>query len=310
MDAGAIDVHPGTGDVPDRRPSQVTVAVVQTAPGLGDVAGNLDVVEQELRSFTGKADLVVFPELFTTGYSLTHLDLRTLAEGVPDGPTTTRLAHAAGRGVAVIGTLVERDGDDIYDTAVVLDSDGRFAGRYRKTHLHPSEESHFAAGDELAVIELRSGLRVGLAICFEHGFPELFAELALSGADVIAVPSAVPAGYGYLLDLRTRARAQDNQVFVLAANLSGDDGLTRWCGHSAIIDPRGEPLAVAPTDRAARLGAERDLDVIASERRQEPLLVHRRPHLYARLRATTTVPRADGVALELHSDIGLGGPSS
>lgn len=284
---------------------QATVAVVQTVPTLGDIDGNLDAAERELQSLSGKADLVVFPELFTTGYSLTHLDLRGLGEPVP-GPSTTRLARAAERGVAVVGTLIERDGDNLYDTAIVIDSDGRFAGAYRKTHLHPTEESHFTPGDRLAVIGLRSGLRVGLAICFEHGFPELFAELALSGADVIAVPSAVPAGFGYLLDLRTRARAQDNQVFVLAANLGGDDGLTRWCGGSAIVDPRGEPLAVAPTDRAARLVAELDLDTIAAERRQEPLLVHRRPELYERLRATTAYG-ADQAASGVPADIRPGG---
>jgi predicted amidohydrolase len=283
------------------------VAVVQTLPALGDVDGNLEAAERELHALSGKADLVVFPELFTTGYSLNRLDLRDLAEPVPDGPSTARLADAARRGVAVVGTLIERHGDDVYDTAIVIDSDGRYAGAYRKTHLHPTEDSHFTPGDRLAVVELRSGLRIGLAICFELGFPELFAELALSGAHVIAVPSAVPDGFGYLLDLRMRARAQDNQVFVLAANLAGDDGFTRWCGGSAIVDPRGEPLALAPTDHDAQLAAELELDTIAAERRQEPLLVHRRPELYTRLRATTT-PHVETTGPDRSADVRSGGP--
>jgi len=273
-----------------RLPRRFTVAVVQTVPVLGDTGHNLAVAERELSSLAGKTDLVVFPELFSTGYSLDHLDLPALAEELPDGPTVTRLAAAARQGVAVVATLLERDGDAVYDTAIVIDDDGRLVGRYRKSHLHPSEQSHFAQGDDLVVVQLRCGLRVGLAICFEHGFPELFAELALAGSDVIAVPSAVPTGFRYLLDLRTRARAQDNQVFVLAANLGGDDGHTRWCGGSAIVDPRGDPLAVAPTDHAARLVADLDLATIAAERRQEPLLVHRRPELYTRLRTPLRGP--------------------
>lgn len=260
------------------------VAVVQFAAALGDVERNLAAAVDHIEALSGRADLAVFPELFTTGYSMEDLDHASLAEEIPKGPTVKRLRQAAAHtGVALTGTIIEKDGDALYDTAFVIDSWGAFVGRYRKTHLHPTELQIFGEGRELCVVDLGRGVRLGLAICFEHAFPELFAELALAGATVVAVPSAVKEGFGYLMDLRTRARAQDNQFFVAASNLVGDDGTTRWCGGSAIVDPRGSVLARSDECDQA-IASAIDLSLIESERRQEPLFVHRRPELYARLR--------------------------
>lgn len=274
----------------------VRVAVVQTRAVLGDVNANVAAAEAELRALGGRADLAVFPELFTTGYALDGFDHRRLAENL-DGPTIGRLRRAAAEAdVALCGGVLEAAGGSVYDTAVVIDRSGRLVGRYRKTHLHPSERATFAPGDELVVVALDDNITLGTAICFEHGFPELFTELALAGANVVAIPSAVPVRFEYLLELRTRARAQDNQVFVAAANLGGNDGRTQWCGGSAIVDPRGR-VVVGPAGREpARLVAELDLAAIDAERGQEPVLRHRRPELYRRLgpRGPGSVQRTQG----------------
>jgi len=268
------------------------VAVAQTAPILGDVDANLAAAVDRIQGFGGRADLVVFPELFTTGYNRQELDHWGLAEPLPDGPTARRLgAAAASARIAVAGTIPERDGQAVFDTAVVFDPGGRLVARYRKTHLHPEELRLFGRGEELVVVPL-GRIRLGLAICFEHAFPEIFAELAMAGANVVAIPSAVPEGYSYLLDLRTRARAQDNQIFVAAANLAGDDGRTRWCGGSVIVDPRGQVLAAAGNGGEAEILAPLDLDLIERERLQEPLFGHRRPELYRRLRGDTSKSEA------------------
>ena len=107
-------------------------------------------------------------------------------------------------------------------------------------------------------------------ICFEHAFPEIATTLALDGAQVLVIPSAVPVGYEHLLALRTRARAQDSQVFAVASNLA-EDG---FCGGSMIVDPRGE-IAAAQAEEAA-IGATIDLEAIQRERRREPALRLRR----------------------------------
>jgi predicted amidohydrolase len=263
------------------------VAVVQSSPRLGDTEGNLRRALDHIEALSGKTDLVVFPELFSTGYSLDAIDHRALAEAIPDGRSVQLLSAAAAHSrVAVCGGLLERAGDRLYDTAVIIDATGALVARYRKSHLHPSELSTFDPGHELTVAPIGRGIKLGVAICFEHAFPEIFAELALAGANVIAIPSAVPEGFGYLLELRTRARAQDNQVFVAAANLAGDDGKTKWCGRSAIVNPRGDVLAFGGLEQEARLSAALELALVDAERRQEPVFQHRRPELYGHLQAS------------------------
>lgn len=259
------------------------VSVAQTAPRVGSVDANLADAEAIISNLAGRADLVVFPELFTTGYRREGMDHESLAEPIPDGPSFERLARAAvAADLSVVGTMLEAADGRVYDTAVVIGADGMLAGRYRKSHLYPDERPHFAPGDRLEVIETR-GARIGLAICFEHAFPEIFTELALRGADLIVIPSAVPVGYEYLLELRTRARAQDNQVFVAAANLVGFDGTTEWCGTSMIVGPKGQVLAAAGPHDAVVIDAELDSAEVAAERRQEPVLLNRRPDLYPHL---------------------------
>jgi predicted amidohydrolase len=180
---------------------------------------------------------------------------------------------AAETGATIVVGLLEQDGDRLYDTAVVVAPEGTVVP-YRKSHLYPPERSRFTAGDELLQVETPAG-RLGVMICFEHAFPEIATALALEGAEVIAIPSAVPRGYEHLLTLRSRARAQDNQLFVVAANLAGNG----FCGGSLIVDPRGEVLAHAGTSEET-IRARLDLDAIAREREREPALRLRRPVLY------------------------------
>lgn len=261
--------------------SPLTVAVAQTAPRVGMVAENLAAIEERIGGLAGRAELVLFPELFTTGYRRDGMDHVSLAEPVPGGPSLERLARAARAArLAVAGTILERDGERVYDTAILVGPDGELVAKYRKTHLHPAEAPHFSAGDELVVAGLSNGVEVGLTICFEHAFPEIFTALALRGANLILIPSAVPRGYEYLLELRTRARAQDNQVFVASANLVGFDGETHWCGQSAIVDPRGTVLAAAGAEEEAVIMANIDPALTERERQREPALGHRRPELY------------------------------
>ena len=121
---------------------------------------------------------------------------------------------------------------------------------------------------------------MGAAICFEHAFPQIFTILALQGAEVVFIPSAVPVGYEYLLNLRSRARAQDNQLFVVAVNRVGREGGVTYCGLSKVVNPRGEVIAEASRADEELLVAELNLDLILKERKQEPVLRSLRPELY------------------------------
>lgn len=269
----------------------VRVAAIQMNCRLADVAANLAQAETLLAQVAGQADIACLPELFTTGYNLDELGeaLFELAEPVPAtpgdaaGPTIGRLCQLAAQlDLAIIAGLAERDPlvtGLLYDSVVLINRRGQLSGRYRKSHLYPAEHRVFRPGQTLPVFEL-DGWRVGLAICFEAAFPPIFSTLALQGAQIVFNPSAVPVGYGYLQDVRTQARAQDNQIFVMAVNHVGAEGQVIYCGQSQIADPRGDVLAVAAADQPDAIVAELDLDLIRDQRLQEPILRGFLPGLY------------------------------
>jgi predicted amidohydrolase len=173
----------------------------------------------------------------------------------------------------VVGFL-ERDAGLLYDSAATVTPDGRVSV-YRKTHLYPAELGSFAAGQTLGAVASPAGM-LGPLLCFEHAFPDIATTLALAGAEILVIPSAVPFGFEHLLELRTRARGQDNQVFAVGCNMVGHG----FCGRSLVTDPRGEVIASAGEDETV-LRARLDLGAIAAERSREPALGLRRPELYS-----------------------------
>jgi len=258
----------------------LVVAGVQMACSVGNKEKNVSRALDLLAALPTEVEIACLPELFNTGYHLERLapKLSELAEPIP-GPTTERLAEVARtQRIGIIGGIIERAGDVFYDSAFLIDRDGHIVGLHRKAHLYPPERNCFHSGDRIETFSL-CGTTVGVAICFEHAFPPIFTTLALKGAQVVFIPSAVPVGYEYLLDLRTRARAQDNQLFVVATNLTGENGETQFCGRSQIVNPKGELLVKAGREERAVV-AELDLSLIERERRQEPVLSSLRPELY------------------------------
>lgn len=255
---------------------KIRAAAIQFAPRFGDVAYNLERLTALVRH-AADADLIIAPELSTTGYDLARLAESgpQLAERVP-GPTTERLTDLAREvdATLVVGFL-EADGHgSIYDSTLIT-SGPTTSVVYRKTHLYPPEIGPFMSGDVLTTVPIPGDVSIGPMICFEHAFPEIATTLALAGAQILVIPSAVPVGYEHVLELRTRARAQDNQVFTIASNLTGGE----FCGRSMIVDPRGCVIAEAGGHEAT-IAADLDLDAIDVERSNEPALSLRRPQLY------------------------------
>ena len=265
-------------------PNDIVVAAVQMTCRLGKRSANLARAEELLAEVEGKAQMACLPETINTGYNLEALgdSLFSLAETVP-GPTTEHLSRVARRlNLALVAGIVEREPEVdglIYDTAVLIDREGEVVARYRKTHLYPAENAYFRPGNRIDVIRL-AGLKVGVAICFEHAFPHIFTTLSLRGAQVVLNPSAVPLGYGYLQDVRIPARAQDNQIFVVAVNHVGREGNVTYCGRSQIANPRGEVVALAADNAEGVVTARLPLDLIWNQRRQEPIFRGFRPELY------------------------------
>ncbi|MEV1067573.1 nitrilase-related carbon-nitrogen hydrolase [Streptomyces sp. NPDC050263] len=202
-----------------------------------------------VRGRTGD-DLVVLPELWTAGawsYDRWGPD----AEGV-DGATAEAMSAAARQAGVWLhaGSIVERDADGtLYNTALLFDRAGDLHGRYRKIHRYgfdTGEATLMGGGDGIVTVPADFGV-VGLAICYDLRFPELFRGLLDAGAELIVVPAAWPAARLSHWQLLTRTRALEEQVFLLACCAAGAHGGMRQAGHSMIIDPWGTVLGAAGT---------------------------------------------------------------
>ena len=266
---------------------KLRIALIQMDCVLKDKKANLEKTIDFINRLDDQVNVVCFPEFFTTGYSLDLINeaFFDLAETIP-GPTTDLLCKMAGeKGLAIVGTIVEKDSIKegvLYDASFFINSDGNLVGVYRKSHLYPLEHRYFRSGDHLPVIDL-GNIRIGAAICYDHAFPQIFTIMALHGAEIVFIPSVIPAGFEYLLELRTRARAQDNQIFVAAVNRVGQEGDAVYCGLSQIVNPRGEVIARASADQEEILIAEIDPELILKERMQEPILRSMRPDIYRQM---------------------------
>jgi deaminated glutathione amidase len=270
---------------------ELTVAAVQLSSG-SDTSGNVETAERLVEEAADQgARYVLLPEYFN--YHGPFSGYVGAAEPVP-GPTTTRMARLArSRSLTLhLGSLLETSTDKgkFFNTSVVIDPDGEIVATYRKVHLFDvdvpgaivhRESDIIAPGDEMVVARLTQ-FDLGLSVCFDLRFPELYRALALAGAEVMAIPAAFNAVTGRAhWDLLVRARAIENHVFVVAAAQVGttDEGIATY-GHSIIVDPWGVVLAESLSEKPDVVVATLDLSDVQRRRGQIAVLDFRRPDLY------------------------------
>jgi predicted amidohydrolase len=264
------------------------VSVCQMRSG-EDVESNVATAERLLhQAADGDADLAALPEVFT--YLGRSAGRAIAAEPVP-GPTTERLsAVARARTMWVLGgSLLEADDGRVFNTSVLFDRTGELVARYRKIHLYdvelpdqpPIRESDtFTAGEQL-VTHATEQARLGLSICYDLRFPELYRGLMVLGAEVLCVPSQFQHATGVAhWEVLLRARAIENQCFVVAPGQWGAFGREgsnrRSHGHSMIVDPWGRVIVEAPEEGDGVFGADLDLTELHDIRTRLPALQHRR----------------------------------
>ncbi|MER7662007.1 MULTISPECIES: carbon-nitrogen family hydrolase [unclassified Streptomyces] len=224
------------------------------------------------------ADLVVLPELWPVG-AFAYQSFEDEAE-TPEGPTYEVMAGAASdAGVWLhAGSIVERDpGGTLYNTSLVISPTGELAGTYRKIHrfgFDKGEAVMMGAGANLATVALPD-LTIGLATCYDLRFPELFRGLVDAGADLFVVPAGWPARRRGHWTLLARARAVENQAYVLACGTAGTHAGVEQAGHSIVVDPWGEVLAEAGPDEEI-LTVDLDPVKVEATRDQFPVLKDRR----------------------------------
>lgn len=241
------------------------------------------------------ADLIVLPEYFACAG--TPAVMRSGAEPL-DGPTNAWASATAQRyGVSLVaGSFPERHQDGrITNTSCLFAPDGSLVATYRKIHLFDmalggvpyAESDTIAPGDTIVTAPLipdaLKAARLGLSVCYDLRFPELFRILALDGATIIVVPAAFTATTGPAhWELLLRARAVENAVFVIGAGQVGalPPGMPRCHGHSMIVDPWGTILAQRSEPSPGVVHAELDLTEVARVRAELPVLANRRPEAY------------------------------
>ena len=248
------------------------VACAQYAVRDGDPDHNL---ERSLhfiwRAATEGADLVILPELANSGCDLGSPERALdLAEEIPGGRTVRAWKNEAeGSGIYVVGGLLERDGDTLHNSAVLVGPEA--FGRYRKTHLWDREKLLYEPGREVPVLDTPLG-RIGLLVCYDAWFPEAARTLAVKGAEILCVPSNAPddwvpehqrRGNLTMLDVHCIAAANANRVFVAAANRVGDG----YLGRSCVVDATGGVLALADVAEEGLIHAAVDLSRARREKR-------------------------------------------
>jgi 5-aminopentanamidase len=272
------------------------VAVAQLDPKLGEKERNLEACLARLdEAAAAGASLLVLPECAIPGYMWESAEeALPFAEEIP-GPSTEALAYACRRlGMHVVCGLLEQDGDELRNAAVLVGPDG-LVGTYRKTHLPFLGVDRFVVpGDELEVWDTPLG-RIGVEICYDLRFPEATRTLALKSADIVAHPTNFPVAARIQTELITVARAAENRIYLLTANRVGKERWAEFCGWSQIVDPYGRRLAEADGTSEALLVADveveqaRDKDYVVPGDYELYLFGDRRPELYGAL-VEETVP--------------------
>ncbi len=258
---------------------EVAINIAQMNIVLGDPAANLRQLEQMTADAARRgAQLLVCPELWSTGYVLDRA--QELASVPGEGMFAEVAAMARRHRIHILGSLLERDGAEVYNSAACFTPTGEMAGIYRKIHLFGlfDEDVWLAPGAAPLCLDLPWGA-TGVAICYDLRFPELFRGYAVGGARMIVLPAEWPMARVSHWRTLLQARAIENQCVIVACNAAGTTGDLVVGGHSMIIDAWGN-IAAEGGAEPQLLGATVDLAQVDETRQRIPVFADRRPDVY------------------------------
>ncbi len=258
---------------------KLTISLAQIQINLGDTAANLNkAAEWTAEAARRGSDLVIFPEMWTTGCDWPNIDkLAAQQESVVAQVAAIARQHQ----VWLNGSMLTLDeSGKPSNTSILFDPEGQPAGVYRKIHLFGvmEEDKYLSPGQQLTTVETSWG-QSGLAICYDLRFAEMFRSYALSGVNMVYLPAEWPHPRLAHWQTLLRARAIENQMFMVGVNAVGSDGTYTFFGHSAIIDPWGNAI-VEGGESELLLTATIETDMVAEVRRKIPVFKDRRPELY------------------------------
>jgi len=253
------------------------IGFIQFAPKFGDQKYNLKKIKELVSSV--KADLLVLPEMSTTGYMVkSKLELKRLAERISDGSTIKMLTSVAKKNnCCLIVGIPELKGRKIFNSSVAITNKGVIA-KHQKTHLFLKEKLFFNPGTTKPQIFKWKGIRIGLGVCYDYMFPEFWRELAIKKADVFCNTANFVFNFGFKV---MQTRSVENGVFSVTVNRVGKERGQRFYGGSEIVDNKGNVLKKAGEKEEVFVI---NLDLIKSRSKKwnkyNDLIKDRRPEMY------------------------------
>ena len=266
-----------------KSPEQIRDAMVEAHLPLIDEAGRRGV------------QVLCLQEVFTQPYFCPSQDAKwyASAEPIPDGPTVKLMQERAKKHrMVIVAPLYEEAMTGVYyNTAAVIDADGTYLGKYRKTHIPQVagfyEKFFFKPGNSGWPVFQTAYCKLGVYICYDRHFPEGWRALALNGAEYIVNPSATVAGLSqYLWELEQPASAVANGCYIAAVNRVGREApwnIGEFYGSSYFVNPRGKIIAKASPDKDELISAEMDMNMVREVRNLWQFFRDRRPEAYASL---------------------------
>lgn len=258
---------------------KLTISLAQMNVVLGDSRRNV----QQFETYTAEAarrgsHLVIFPELWASGYALENA--RDLSASLNAGEFAHVSTTATQHKISIVGSLLEKRGIEVSNSATFFAPNGKLLGVYRKIHLFQLMNEHrwLQAGAAPLILDLPWG-KTAIAICYDLRFPELFRRYAVEGAKLVIIPAEWPTQRVEHWRTLLQARAIENQCYIAACNAVGQTGDTEFAGHSMIIDPWGK-IVVEAGETPLLATAEIDLDYVDEVRKRIPVFEDRRPETY------------------------------
>jgi predicted amidohydrolase len=262
--------------------SMLNISLLQMDIAIGEPDRNyhnLTVMLENAMKAEHRPDVIVFPELWNTGYALEQI--QQLAD--EDGERTKQYISQFCQKYQVniiAGSIAEKKGDKVKNTVYVFNRQGELTAQYSKIHLFRlmDEEKFLTSGDHIGQIAL-DDISAGVMICYDIRFPELARTLALDGAKILFIPAEWPHPRLHHWRILLMARAIENQMFVVACNRVGISGKAHFFGHSMIIDPWGEIIAEGG-EQEEIISASLQLSDVDSVRSKIPVFEDRRSDIY------------------------------
>lgn len=259
--------------------AKLNITLAQMHIALGEVRRNIIRAEEIVTEAARRAShLVLFPELWTTGYALSQG--KELSSTLNTGAFAEVSALALQHKISIVGSMLEKRGLEVANSAAFVAPNGRVMGVYRKIHLFRlmDEDRWLQPGEAPLALDLPWG-RTGIAICYDLRFPELFRHYAVEGAKIILIPAEWPIQRVEHWRTLLQARAIENQCYIVACNTVGEIGDTTFAGHSMIVDPWGK-IVVEAGEQPQVLTVDIEMDLVDEVRKRIPVFEDRRPEVY------------------------------